>query len=57
MKGHRMVRKIIGFACLLALGGCISLGGDAPPQHTTIVVPQGSSVSCVNHDGSPCQPQ
>ncbi len=52
-----MVRKIIGFACLLALGGCISLGGDAPPQHTTIVVPQGSSVSCVNHDGSPCQPQ
>ncbi len=52
-----MFRKILCIGALLALGGCISLGGDAPPQHTTVVVPPGSSVACVNHDGTPCTPQ
>jgi hypothetical protein len=48
------------FCCLcllLALNGCISLGGGAPPQKTTIIVPQGATVSCTNGNGTPCQPQ
>jgi hypothetical protein len=53
-----MRMKLIFLGVLLGLSGCISLGGgEAPPQHTTIVVPQGSTVTCTNHDGTPCQPQ
>jgi hypothetical protein len=53
----RMRIKLLCLGILLGLSGCISLGGGDPPQHTTIVVPQGSTVTCTNHDGTPCQPQ
>lgn len=48
--------RIFVLLSILALSGCISLGlGDGPPQHTTVVVPQGST-ACVNSDGTACQP-
>lgn len=52
-----MQRKLLTLAILLSLSGCISFGGDPAPQKTTIVVPQGSSVTCTNQDGTACQPQ
>jgi hypothetical protein len=52
------MKRIICLGLMLALSGCISLGfGGGEPQHTTIVVPQGATVTCTNHDGTPCQPQ
>ena len=52
------MRILLCLTILCLLSGCISLGGGAPPQHnTTVVVPPGSTVTCVNHDGTPCQPE
>jgi hypothetical protein len=54
-----MYKGLIGLGLLLALSGCISLGfgtGGAP-QRTTIVVPQGATVTCTNANGTPCQAQ
>ena len=49
--------KIFVLLSVLALTGCISLGlGSSPPAHTTVVVPAGSTTSCVNSDGTPCEP-
>ena len=42
------MRVLLCFIILGALNGCIVLGGDSPPQHTTVVVPPGSTVTCVN---------
>ena len=55
--GGNMRNAWLCFGLLLTLSGCISLGGGAPPQKTTIIVPQGATVSCTNQDGSACQPQ
>lgn len=53
-----MVRKLLILLPILALNSCISLGlGSGQPQKTTIVVPQGATVTCANQDGTPCQPQ
>lgn len=47
--------RIFVLLSVLALTGCISLGiGTGRPAHDTVVVPAGSS--CVNSDGTPCQP-
>jgi hypothetical protein len=51
------MRALCCLTILCMLSGCIALGGGAPPEHTTVVVPQGSTVTCVNHDGTPCQPE
>jgi len=55
--GVDMRHAVFCLCLLLGLSGCISLGGGAPPQKTTIIVPQGATVSCTNQDGSACQPQ
>jgi hypothetical protein len=52
------MRVLLCFTILCALSGCIfSLGGGSPPQHTTVVVPPGSTVTCVDHNGTVCQSQ
>jgi hypothetical protein len=48
--------RIFVLVCVLALTGCLSLGGGGEPQHTTVIVPQGSTTTCVNQDGTACQP-
>jgi hypothetical protein len=55
-KGVKMRHAWICLGLLLGLSGCISLGGGAPPQKTTIIVPQGTAVNCTNQNGA-CQPQ
>jgi hypothetical protein len=41
----------------LALGGCLSFSSSdpQPPNKTTVVVPQGSTVTCSNGAAPPCQ--
>jgi uncharacterized protein YceK len=47
--------KLVCLAVLLALSGCISLGGgSSPPQHTTIVVPPGLT-TCTSENRGACQ--
>lgn len=48
--------RIFSLIAILALSSCISLGGGEP-EHTTVIVPQGSSTTCVNSNGTPCTPQ
>jgi hypothetical protein len=50
-----LIRLIVSALPILALSGCIALG-SGPPAKTTVVVPPGSTVSCTNSDGTPCQP-
>jgi hypothetical protein len=50
-----MIRILIAVIVPLALGGCFSYSNDGPPpQHTTVVVPQGSVVTCTNGAVPPC---
>jgi hypothetical protein len=50
------MNRIFVLLSVLALTGCISLGiGSGRPAHDTVVVPAGST-TCVNSDGTPCQP-
>jgi hypothetical protein len=49
--------KFLLLGLMLGLSGCISFGGGAPPEKTTIIVPQGATVTCTNQNGTPCQPQ
>ena len=51
--------RVFVLLSVLALTGCISLGlGDGgQPQHTTVIVPQGATVTCTNQNGTPCTPQ
>lgn len=51
------MRALLCLTILCALSGCIVLGGGSPPQHTTVVVPPGSTVTCVDHEGTVCQSQ
>ena len=46
---------VVFLAALLGLTGCLSIGGGAPPEKTTVIVPQGST--CTNSNGTPCTPQ
>jgi hypothetical protein len=39
----------------LALGGCFVTTPAPPPAHTTVVVPQGSTVTCSDGSAPPCQ--
>jgi hypothetical protein len=50
------MRKLLFVALIpLGLAGCMSFHDDAPaPQHTTIVVPPGSTVTCTNGQPGPC---
>jgi len=52
-----MRNSLLLLGVLLGLSGCISLGGGDPPQRTTVIVPQGSTVTCTNQNGTACQPQ
>ena len=38
----------------LALGGCFFTNPPPPAAHTTIVVPQGSTVTCSDGSAPPC---
>ena len=50
-----MIRILLSLIVPLALGGCFSYSNDAPPPtHTTVVVPQGSVVTCTNGAVPPC---
>jgi hypothetical protein len=50
-----MIRILLALVVPLALGGCFSYSDTStPPQHTTIVVPQGSTVTCTNGAIPPC---
>lgn len=42
---------------LFGLTGCLVIGGGSPPAKTTVVVPQGATVTCTNANGTPCTPQ
>jgi len=39
---------------LLGVAGCISSSNPAPPEHTTVVVPQSPAVVCANGAPPPC---
>jgi hypothetical protein len=49
-----MIRILFALMVPLALGGCFSYDSSPPPQHTTVVVPQGSVVTCTNGAVPPC---
>ena len=51
-----MIRIVIALLVPLSLGGCLSYTDATPPQptHTTVVVPQGSVVTCPNGAVPPC---
>ena len=50
-----MVRIVLALLVPLALGGCFSYSDSTPqPTHTTVVVPQGSVVTCANGAAPPC---
>jgi hypothetical protein len=50
-----MFRILLALIVPLALGGCFSYSDNTPPPtHTTIVVPQGSVVTCTNGAVPPC---
>jgi hypothetical protein len=49
-----MLRILIALLAPLALGGCFSYSSTPAPQHTTVVVPQGSVVTCTNGAVPPC---
>ncbi|HEX2941249.1 MAG TPA: hypothetical protein VHO91_09395 [Rhodopila sp.] len=48
------MKKVL-IVCLLPLGlaGCLSYSSSPPPK-TTVVVPQGSAVTCSNGQPGPC---
>lgn len=58
MKGNpAMGRILIALLVPLALGGCFSYTDATqppPPTHTTVVVPQGATVTCPNGAVPPC---
>ncbi len=49
-----MIRVLIDLVAPLALGGCFSYSRTPAPQHTTVVVPQGSVATCTNGTALPC---
>lgn len=50
-----MLRILVALIVPLALGGCLSYSDNSPPPtHTTVVVPQGSVVTCTNGAVPPC---
>jgi hypothetical protein len=50
-----MIRILIALIVPLSLGGCFSYTSTpTPPAHTTVVVPQGSTVTCANGAVPPC---
>ena len=49
-----MLRIFLALIVPLALGGCFSYSDSPPPTHTTVVVPQGSVVTCGTGAVPPC---
>jgi hypothetical protein len=46
---------VVALPLVLGLAGCISSSNPSPPEsHTTIVVPNGSTVTCTNGMAPPC---
>ncbi len=49
-----MIRILVALLAPLLLAGCFSYTQTPEPQHTTVVVPQGSVVTCTNGAVPPC---
>jgi hypothetical protein len=49
-----MKKLLLAVLLPLSLGGCLSFSSSPPPKNTTVVVPQGSSVTCSNGQPGPC---
>jgi hypothetical protein len=50
------ITTLLALGLSLLLGGCLSFSSSdpAPPNHTTVVMPPGTTVVCPNGAAPPC---